>query len=122
MPFDEISTGGTILELSRLLIENGIQEIWLACTHGVFVHGGLAKLAEIPEITDIVVTDTVPQPKANRPDKLTVLPVGYIFGEAIRYNYMRQSTGDLFVYGDNDAQPPLIFWNVSVSSSEAQRS
>jgi len=100
---DEISTGGTILELSKHLIENGIEEIWLACTHGVFVRGGLDKLAAVSEITDIVITDTVPIPKENRPQKLTVLPVGHIFGEAIRYNYMRESIGDLFVYGDDNA-------------------
>ena len=35
---------------------------------------------------------------------LTVLSVAGIFGEAIRYNYLRRSIGDLFVYGDENTK------------------
>lgn len=97
---DEIATGGTIVALSEHLVDQGIQEIWVACTHGVFVRGGLEKLVAVPEITEVVTTDTVPIPESKRHPKLTILSVGHIFGEAIRYNYARQSIGDLFVYGD----------------------
>ena len=97
---DEIATGGSILELSRVLIEQGIEEIWIACTHGVFVKGALDKLAAVPQITVIATTDTVPIPAERRSPKLQVLPVGHVFGEAIRRNYLRQSIGDLYVFGD----------------------
>ena len=97
---DEIATGGSILELSRILVQQGIKEIWLACTHGVFVHGGLDRIAAVPEIKEIVTTDTVYIPGEKRHPKLTVLPVAHIFGEAIRRNYLKQSIGDLFVYGE----------------------
>ena len=99
---DEISTGGTILELSRLLIENGVQEIWVACTHGVFVRDALHKLAEVPQITEIVTTDTVPLPEGQHTPKLITLSVAQIFSEAIRQNYHRQSIGPLFVYGEEN--------------------
>jgi ribose-phosphate pyrophosphokinase len=95
---DEIATGGTIAQLSKLLIDEGIEEIWLACTHGVFVGNGLDRLLAIPQITEIATTDTVP-PQREDP-RLTVLSVGSIFAEAIRRNYLRQSIGGLFVYGD----------------------
>jgi len=97
---DEIATGGSVLELSRILIEQGIQEIWLAGTHGVFVHGGLEKLAAIPQITEIVTTDTVYIPMQNRHPKLHILSVAPVFGDAIRRNYLRESIGDLFIFGD----------------------
>jgi ribose-phosphate pyrophosphokinase len=97
---DEIATGGSVLELSRILIEEGIQEIWVACTHGVFVHGGLEKLAALPQITEIVTTDTVPIPPQNHLPKLHLLSVASVFGDAIRRNYLRESIGDLFFYGD----------------------
>ena len=100
---DEIATGGTILEVTRLLLERGIQEIWLACTHGVFVRDALERLAAVPQITEIVTTDTVHIPSQKRHPKLRVLSVARIFGEAIRRNYLRRSIGDLFVYGDEDA-------------------
>jgi ribose-phosphate pyrophosphokinase len=96
---DEIATGGSILELSRVLIEQGIQEIWVACTHGVFVRNGLQKLAALPQITEIVTTDTVYIPPEMRHPKLHLLSVAHVFGDAIRRNYLRESIGDLFIYG-----------------------
>lgn len=96
---DEIATGGTIVQLSKLLVSEGIEEIWVVCTHGVFVGGALEKLVAVPQITEIVTTDTIPQ-KTEHP-KLKALSVAPIFGEAIRRNYLRQSIGGLFVYGDN---------------------
>lgn len=101
---DEIATGGSVIELSKLLIKQGITEIWVACTHGVFVRDGLERLAAIPEIKEIVTTDTVYIPQEKRNPKLTVLSVAEIFGEAIRYNYLRRSIGDLFVYGDDNTK------------------
>jgi len=96
---DEIATGGSIIELSKVLIEQGIKEIWVACTHGVFVRGGLEKLAAIPHVTEIVTTDTVALPPEKRDPKLRTLSVARVFGEAIRRNYLRQSIGDLFIFG-----------------------
>jgi len=99
---DEIATGGSILELSRLLIEDGIEQIAVACTHGVFVRDSMQKLAAVPQIVEIVTTDTVNIPPEKRDPKLHVLSVAHVFGEAIRRNYLQQSIGDLFVYADED--------------------
>jgi ribose-phosphate pyrophosphokinase len=99
---DEIATGGSVLELSHILIDQGIEEIWLAGTHGVFVHDGLKKLAALPQITEIVTTDTVYIPEEKRDPKLHVLSVAPVFGEAIRRNYLRESIGDLFIFGDDN--------------------
>jgi ribose-phosphate pyrophosphokinase len=99
---DEIATGTSVIELAKLLIDGGIQEIAMICTHGVFTHNALSKLSRIPEIIEIVTTNTVPIPKQVRPPHLTILSVGPIFGEAILRNYSRQSIGDLFPFGDED--------------------
>jgi len=99
---DEVATGGSIAAISKLLIDQGVQEIWVACTHGVFVRGGLEKLAAIPQITEIVTTDTVYIPPEKRHPKLTVLSVAPVFGDAISRNYLRQSISDLFVYGEEN--------------------
>jgi ribose-phosphate pyrophosphokinase len=98
---DEIATGGSIVGISKALIEQGIQEIWVTCTHGVFVHGGLERLVAIPQITEIVTTDTVYIPPEKRHSKLTVLSVAPVFADAISRNYLRQSISDLFVYGED---------------------
>ncbi len=99
---DEIATGGSVVELSQHLVGQGIQEIWVACTHGIFVHQGLERLAAVPEITEIVTTDTVHIPPERRHPKLHQLSVAPVFADAIRRNYLRESIGDLFVYSDED--------------------
>jgi ribose-phosphate pyrophosphokinase len=98
---DEIATGGSVVEISNLMVEKGIKEIWVTCTHGVFVRGGLERLTAIPEITEIITTDTVYIPPEKRGPKLRVLSVADVFGEAIRRNSLRRSLGDLFVFGEN---------------------
>jgi len=98
---DEIATGGSILEISRVLIENGIRQVWVCCTHGVFVRNALQRLADVPEITEIVTTDTVYIPPEKTHPKLHVLSVAPVFGEAIRRNYFRESLENLFIFGDD---------------------
>jgi ribose-phosphate pyrophosphokinase len=97
---DEIATGGSIAELCRLLIDEGVEDITVICTHGVFTRGGQERLAAIPQINEIVTTDTVHIPPEKRHKKLTVVPVGTIFAEAIRLNFHHKSLNDLFVFGD----------------------
>ena len=96
---DEIATGGSIHELSRKLIDKGVEEILVICTHGVFTRGGLERLGEIPQIREIITTDTVYVPPEQRHPKLKILSVAPIFADAIRHNLYRQSLNELFVYG-----------------------
>jgi len=97
---DEIATGGSIDELSRVLIEEGVEEILVICTHGVFTRGGLERLASIPQITEIITTDTVYMPPERMHPKLKVLSVAQVFADAIRHNFNRESLSDLFVFGE----------------------
>jgi ribose-phosphate pyrophosphokinase len=99
---DEIATGGSIVTLCELLVENGIEEILVVCTHGLLIGDAIARIGAIPEIKEIVTTDTVPIPPEKRLDRMVVLSVAPIFGEAIRRNYARQSIGDLFAFWENE--------------------
>ncbi len=98
---DEIATGGSVIALSQLLIEHGIQEITIVCTHGLFVRQALERLAAVPQIREMITTDTVPIPPEKRLPHLTVLSVAPVFGEAIWRNYTRQSISDLFTFGES---------------------
>jgi ribose-phosphate pyrophosphokinase len=97
---DEIATGGSILELSRVLINEGVEDIRVICTHGVFSRGGMERLAVVPEITEIITTDTVYISPDKIHKKLTVLSVASVFADAIRHNINRESLSDLFVFGE----------------------
>jgi ribose-phosphate pyrophosphokinase len=95
---DEISNGSSIIEICKELNKHGIQQIIPICTHGVFSGRALERLGGIPQIIEIVTTDTVPPPPQGKYPFLTILPVAPIFGEAIWRNYTRQSIGGLFSY------------------------
>jgi ribose-phosphate pyrophosphokinase len=97
---DEIATGSSILELTRILIDEGIKEIIVVCTHGVFTRGGLDRLGDMPQISEIITTDTVSIPPEKQHPKLKILSVASIFADSIRHNFNRESIGDLFVYGE----------------------
>ncbi|MCA9935990.1 MAG: ribose-phosphate pyrophosphokinase [Ardenticatenaceae bacterium] len=96
---DEIATGGTVAELSRLLVESGIEQITLICTHGLFLGKAFARLQAIPQIQEIITTDTVPRAPENQPPNMTILSTASIFGRAIRQNYLHRSIGELFDFG-----------------------
>ncbi len=97
---DEIATGGSILELSRVLVHEGIEDIMVMCTHGVFSRGGLERLVVVPQISEIVTTDTVYLAAEKMHPKLRVLSVAKVFADAIRHNFNHESISDLFVFGE----------------------
>lgn len=112
---DEIATGGSIVAIIELLRERGVRNITLACTHGVFSGNAIQRLSAIPEIKEIVTTNSVPIPAAKRLPHMTILSVAPVFGEAIRRNVLGQSVGALFAFWpDPDEatafQPPFKDW------------
>jgi ribose-phosphate pyrophosphokinase len=98
---DEIATGSTVLELSRSLIQSGIEEISLICTHGLFTGNAIQRITEIEQINEIVTTNTVPIPDEKKLPIMRILSVAPIFGEAIWRNSNRQSIGDLFSFAED---------------------
>jgi len=95
---DEVATAGSVMELVDILRRNDVQRITLACTHGLFSGPAIERLSSIPELEEIVTTNTVPISPEKRLPNMTVLSVGAIFGEALRRNLIGQSVGSLFAY------------------------
>jgi ribose-phosphate pyrophosphokinase len=95
---DEIASGTSVIEVIKVLAGLGIQDVWVVCTHGVFAGDALARLSALPAVRAIIATDTVPIAAEKRTDKLHILSVAPLFGEALRRNYLRQSIGDLFTF------------------------
>ncbi len=101
---DEIATGGTIAELSRTLVEFGIEEIHVVCTHGLFLGNAMDRLGAVPEIVEIVTTDTVSIPGQRRLPNVVTLSTAPVFAGAIRQNYYRKSIGELFDFADDEIE------------------
>jgi ribose-phosphate pyrophosphokinase len=94
---DMISTAGTVCEAAKLVKEAGARDVIAAATHGVFVGPAIERLVASP-ISKIVVTDTVPLPARAQAlgDRLHVLSVGELLGEAIARIHNNQSVSALF--------------------------
>jgi ribose-phosphate pyrophosphokinase len=105
---DEVATAGSVLKVIELLRCQDVSRITLACTHGVFSGPAIERLSAIPELVEVVTTNTVPIPPEKRADlllpNLTVLSVASIFGEAMRCNTLGRSVGELFAFWHEEEQ------------------
>jgi len=92
---DEIDTAGSLVGVVNNLRERGAREVYACCTHPIFSGPAISRIAEI-EVKEVVVTDTVPLPPQKKLDKITVLPIAPLLGEAIRRIHTGQSVGAMF--------------------------
>jgi len=92
---DEIDTAGSLVGVVSTLMDRGALEVHACCTHPIFSGPAIKRLAESP-VKEVVVTDTVPIPARKRIDKITVLPIAPLLGEAIRRIHTGQSVGAMF--------------------------
>ncbi len=92
---DEIDTGGSLLSVVSTLKERGAKEIYSCCTHPIFSGPATERLASCPA-EEIVVTNTVPVTGNKKLDKVKVLSIAPLLGEAIRRIHTGQSIGAMF--------------------------
>ncbi len=93
---DMIATGGTIAEAAVILKEHGAGKIYVAATHGVFAGKAIERIVAAP-IERLVITDTIPTCDRLAPlnDRLTILSVAPLMGEAIKRIHLNQSVSDV---------------------------
>ncbi|MDD4874077.1 MAG: ribose-phosphate pyrophosphokinase [Dehalococcoidales bacterium] len=92
---DEIDTGGSLVNTVNTLIKNGTREIYACCTHPVFSGPAIERIAA-SQVKEVIVTDTIPVTGRKKIDKITVLPIAPLLGEAIKRIHTGQSVGALF--------------------------
>jgi ribose-phosphate pyrophosphokinase len=94
---DMITTGSTVAEACRILRDNGVLEIYIVATHAVFAPPAMERLGKA-HFTKLAVTDTIPVGARCREiqDRLVVLSVADLLGEAIHRIHNNQSVSALF--------------------------
>jgi len=92
---DIIDTAGTITKGAEALKKWGASEIYVCCTHPVLSGPAVSRLAEAP-IKEVIVTNTIPVPKEKMIDKIKVLSVAPLLGEAIIRIHEDLSVSKLF--------------------------
>jgi ribose-phosphate pyrophosphokinase len=93
---DEIATGGSIIELLRVLRKEGAQQISIACTHGLFTGPAIDRLKQEPDIAEIVTTNTVPLPPEKQLPNIVTRSVAPLFAEAVHRIHAGESVSSLF--------------------------
>ncbi len=95
IPDDMIATGGSLVQAVNALVKFGAKDIYASCTHAILSGNAVEKLKK-SVLKEVVVTDTIPIPPEKRIDKITVLPVAPLFGEAILRIHNEESISSLF--------------------------
>jgi ribose-phosphate pyrophosphokinase len=93
---DMISTAGTITQAAEALKASGAGKIVAAATHPVFAGDALGRL-ERSCIDEVVVTNSIPFDGYDKCDKIRVLDVSELLGEAIKRIHTNESVSDLFL-------------------------
>ena len=92
---DMIDTGGTIVKAAETLLLEGATRVAACCIHPVLSGNALERLNNSP-LEELVVTDTIPIPKASHSPKLKILSVSPIIAEAIKRIHSDDSISSLF--------------------------
>jgi ribose-phosphate pyrophosphokinase len=92
---DEIDTASSLVGAVNALLEQGATEVYACCTHPIFSGPAIERIAASP-VKEVVVTDTVPVTEEKKLDKITVLSVASLLGEAIHRIHTGLSIGAMF--------------------------
>jgi len=95
---DEIDTAGSLVNATEVLLKAGAVEVYACCTHPVFSGPAIKRIAASP-IKEVIVTDTIPVNGEKKLDKITVLSVASLLGEAIHRIHTGLSIGAMFESG-----------------------
>lgn len=94
---DLIDTGGTIVKAAEAILQNGANSVYACCSHPVLSGNAVEKIKN-SKIKELIVTNTIPLvEEARKLDKIKVLDVSPVLGEAIKRIHRDESVSSLFV-------------------------
>jgi ribose-phosphate pyrophosphokinase len=94
---DMVDTAGTLTEAAQAIADYGAKEVHASCVHPVLSGPAIDRITDSP-LTSIVVTDTIPlNSKAAACDKIAVLSIAELVGEAMTRCHKGDSVTSLFV-------------------------
>ena len=92
---DLIDTAGTITQGAAELMKRGAISVYACCTHPV-LSGPAKERIERSKIRELIVTDTIPLDDSLKMDRIKVLSVAGLIGDAIKRIHNELSISDLF--------------------------
>lgn len=92
---DMIDTAGTITLAAQALIDAGATEVYASATHAVLSGPAIKRLNDSP-IKNLILTDSINQPAEKKLDKMLLVSVGPLMGDAIKYIQEHKALSPLF--------------------------
>jgi len=94
---DIVDTAGTLCSAAQALADTGARRVLACAVHGVLSGSALERVEKSP-LEELIVTNTIPLESAReRSDKLHVLSVATLLGNAIKNIHEETSVSSLFV-------------------------
>lgn len=93
---DICDTAGTLSKAASLMIENGAKSVRALCTHAV-LSGPAYERIEDSELTELIVTDTIPIDKTKTTGKIKVIPTNELFAKTLHCLLENRSISDTFL-------------------------
>jgi len=94
---DMADTAGTLTEAVSVLVKEGAKEVHACCAHPVLSGPAIRRINE-SQLESLIVTDTIPlKQEAAACDKIKVLTIAELVGEAILRSHKGDSITSLFV-------------------------
>lgn len=93
---DEINTGSTMIAAADILAKHGSKGVYACATHAVLPGDASQKLTSVPNLNELVITDTMPLEDRKKHPKVNVVPIAPLVGEAIKRIHEGRSVGALF--------------------------
>ncbi len=88
-------SAGTLVDAARVLVERGASNVYAAVSHGLLAGDAVSRLDDSP-IERLFMTDSVETQPVDFSEKIEVISVAGLFGEAIRRISRRESISVLF--------------------------
>lgn len=92
---DMIDTAGTITNAAQAILDRGAKAVYACATHGIFSPPAIERI-ENSVIEKMIVTDSVYLPEDKRIDKIELISVSELIGQAIERIYEERSVSPLF--------------------------
>jgi len=88
-------SGGTLAAVAKQLVSRGADAVYALVAHGVLAEGSMDRIDASP-IVKLIITDSVENQPVTFSEKVEVVSVAPLFGEAIKRIHYRKSISEMF--------------------------
>ncbi len=93
---DIIATGGSLIEAIEALTKKGVKDVYAAASHGILSGPAIERIEHCKPLKEVVITDSVLLSSSKKIEKIKVVTIAHLLGEAIHRIHDEESISCLF--------------------------